>query len=170
MTVTFSKLLVNTFVSVGWLLLSLVTLGSFQFSLMPPINYCFFLLTKQLCLLFHCKIRSMTVPCPPSIAMPLPSIRGLGCSSLLNAKCFTCVLVQYLPLHLCDGVQTRWVSYSCKLCSSSFLYLLLAIDNTQDTGRGYVARMMVCSQWLQQNSLDSLTDSDKEAKNKWKIT
>lgn len=94
MTVTFWKLLVNTFVSVGWLLLSLVTLRSFQFSLMPPTNYCFFLLRKQLCLLFHCKIWSMTVPCPPSIAIPLPSIRGLRCSSLLNAKWFTCVLVQ----------------------------------------------------------------------------
>lgn len=87
-----SRLLVNTFVladySLGWLF------WAPSFPSKPPTNGHYFLLRKRLCLLFPFKTWCMTVLCPLSTAIPLLSIRGLGCFSLVNAKWFTSIPVQ----------------------------------------------------------------------------
>ena len=118
------------------------------FYLLPPTNYHSFLLRKQWSLQFHCKTWCMTVPCPQSTAFPLPSIRGFEMFLSLKAKCFTYVLVLNLV-----AILTFSCSYIlamvCKLhgflicCHTSFFYVLLAIDNTQDTGRTCTERKMV---------------------------
>lgn len=117
---------------------------------MPPKSRHSLLLRKPRSLQFHCKTRCMTVPCPESIAIPLPSTRGSEMFLSLKAKCFTYTFVQNLMKILIFSGSYLFAMV-CKhhgfliwhTLATSFLHVLLTIDNPQDTGGTCTERKMV---------------------------